>query len=133
MPGALIPSVAIPSPTTRAAILGVLEQLLAVGVTDSDHRVRRAVLTLLVREPRLDPFLSQNDTIQSLFVALNDEQPEIREIVICLLGRLSALNPAFILPSLRRTLILVLFNTVHITLDSMTLCYCYCYGCKKVY
>lgn len=111
MPGALIPSVAIPSPTTRAAILGVLEQLLAVGVTDSDHRVRRAVLTLLVREPRLDPFLSQNDTIQSLFVALNDEQPEIREIVICLLGRLSALNPAFILPSLRRTLILVLVNS----------------------
>ena len=97
----------MPSPTIRAAILGVLEQLLAVGVTDSDHRVRKAVLTLLLREPRLDPYLSQNDTIQSLLVALNDEHPEIREIVICLLGRLCTLNPAFILPSLRRTLILV--------------------------
>lgn len=102
-----IQSVVIPSPTTRAAILGVLEQLLAVGVTDSDHRVRKTVLTLLLREPHLDPYLSQNETLQSLFVALNDEHPEIREIVICLLGRLSALNPAFILPSLRRTLILV--------------------------
>ena len=97
----------VPSPTIRAAILGVLEQLLAVGVTDSDHRVRKAVLTLLLREPRLDAYLSQNDTIQSLLVALNDEHPEIREIVICLLGRLCTLNPAFILPSLRRTLILV--------------------------
>ena len=43
----------------------------------------------------------QAENLSALFIALNDEIFEIREITICIIGRLSVLNPAYIMPSLR--------------------------------
>ena len=103
-----IPSTA--SPYTRGAVVAVLQRLLSVGVTDSEPRVRAAALSLLLREPQFDFYLAANETLQSLCIALNDECFEIRERVISLLGRLSSLNPAFLIPFLRHTLILVYFT-----------------------
>ena len=40
-------------------------------------------------------------------MALNDEIFEIRELAMCTIGRLSNLNPAYVMPSLRKTLIQV--------------------------
>ena len=57
---------------------------------------------------RFDQHLAHAENIRSLFVVLNDEVFAIREIVISILGRLTALNPAYVLPSLRRTLIQLL-------------------------
>lgn len=88
----------------------MLKRLLAVGVTDSSPAVRSASLRLLLREPQFDLYLARNESLQSLCVAMNDESFEIREQVLCLLGRLSTINPAFLIPFLRRTLILVLFH-----------------------
>jgi hypothetical protein len=50
------------------------------------------------------PDLAQPDNLQSLFYSLNDENYEIREAAITLVGRLAKRNPAFTLPSLRNTL-----------------------------
>ena len=38
---------------------------------------------------------------------VDDEVFEIRELAICTVGRLSGLNPAYVMPSLRKTLIQV--------------------------
>ena len=84
----------------------VLERLLTVGITDSDASVRRAVLEAL--DQRFDPFLAQTGNLQSLFVALNDEVFAVREVAISTIGRLALRNPAYVMPSLRKTLIQLL-------------------------
>jgi FKBP12-rapamycin complex-associated protein len=59
-------------------------------------------------DSRFDQFLSLSENLKYLFIALNDEIFQIREVGISVIGRLSTKNPAFILPSLRKTLIQIL-------------------------
>ncbi|KAG9294210.1 hypothetical protein G9A89_021569 [Geosiphon pyriformis] len=84
----------------------VLEKLLAVGVADPEPTIRETVLSNL--DKKFDRYLSQSENIRSLFIALNDEIFAIREITITIIGRLAAYNPAYIIPSLRKTLIEIL-------------------------
>lgn len=58
-------------------------------------------------DERFDAHLAQAENLQALFVALNDEVFEIRELAICTIGRLSSMNPAFVMPFLRKMLIQV--------------------------
>ncbi|XP_053376740.1 serine/threonine-protein kinase mTOR-like [Mercenaria mercenaria] len=83
----------------------VLNKLLVVGITDVDPDIRLCVLGSL--DERFDDHLAQAENLSALFVALNDEVFEIREIAICMIGRLSSKNPAYVMPSLRKTLIQV--------------------------
>ena len=46
-------------------------------------------------------------------MALNDEVFEIRELAICTIGRLSSLNPAYVMPYLRKVLIQILTELEH--------------------
>lgn len=55
-----------------------------------------------------DYHLAQAENLSALFVAMNDERFEIRELTMCIIGRLSILNPAYIMPSLRKTLMQLL-------------------------
>ena len=55
----------------------------------------------------------QAENLSALFVALNDEVFEIRELTMCIIGRLSILNPAHIMPSLRKSLIHLLTEIEH--------------------
>ena len=57
-----------------------------------------------------DYHLAQAENLSALFVAMNDEQFEIRELTMCIIGRLSILNPAYIMPSLRNTLLQLLIE-----------------------
>ncbi|KAG2382353.1 hypothetical protein C9374_005555 [Naegleria lovaniensis] len=84
----------------------VLAKLLIVGITDTDFSIRYAVLSSL--EPKFDHYLALSDNLRSLFIALNDEVFEIREVAISIIGRLSIRNPAFVLPSLRKALLQLL-------------------------
>lgn len=84
----------------------VLEKLLTVGITDADPSIRYAVLSSL--DHHFDHFLALSDNLKSLFIALNDENFNIREVAISIIGRLSTRNPAYVLPSLRKTLIQLL-------------------------
>lgn len=95
----------------------VLEKLLAVGITDqsrcsdlgtltdysSDVEIRQAVLQNL--DEKFDRHLAQAEDIRCLFVALNDEEFKIRELAIGIIGRLAHHNPAYVMPSLRKSLI----------------------------
>ncbi|CAO3647953.1 unnamed protein product [Mucor fragilis] len=84
----------------------VLEKLLTVGIADPDPVIRETVLSSL--DVRFDRHLAQADNVRSLFIALNDEVFAIREISITIIGRLTTFNPAYVMPSLRKTLIQLL-------------------------
>jgi FKBP12-rapamycin complex-associated protein len=84
----------------------VIEKLLTVGVADPDPGIRRTVLAAL--DERFDRHLAKAENIRTLFFALNDEVFAIREVAIAIIGRLTAVNPAYVIPSLRKTLIQML-------------------------
>lgn len=94
------------SETLKETICHVLEKLLIVGVTDVDANVRLRVLKSM--DETFDAQLAQPWFLSSLLVTLNDEVFEIREVAIITIGRLSAMNPAYVMPSLRKTLVQLL-------------------------
>lgn len=91
------------SDTIVSTVSDVLNKLLTVGMTDTDPDVRLQVLASL--DETFDYHLAQAESLSALFVSLNDEVFEIREYAICIIGRLSTMNPAYVMPSLRKTLI----------------------------
>ncbi|KAG5980720.1 hypothetical protein E4U55_003721 [Claviceps digitariae] len=84
----------------------VIEKLLTVGISDPEADIRQTVLAAL--DVRFDRHLAKAENIRILFFALNDEIFAIREIAISLIGRLAKFNPAYVIPSLRKTLIQML-------------------------
>ncbi|KAG9238765.1 armadillo-type protein [Amylocarpus encephaloides] len=84
----------------------VIEKLLTVGVADPDPGIRRTVLAAL--DERFDRHLAKAENIRTLFFALNDEVFAIREVAIAIIGRLTSVNPAYVIPSLRKILIQML-------------------------
>ncbi|XP_075695475.1 serine/threonine-protein kinase mTOR isoform X1 [Rhinoderma darwinii] len=99
------------SQTAVQVVADVLSKLLVVGITDPDPDIRYCVLASL--DERFDTHLAQAENLQALFVALNDEVFEIRELSICTIGRLSSMNPAFVMPFLRKMLIQILTELEH--------------------
>lgn len=81
----------------------VVDQLLTVGVGDADADIRKTVLEAL--NPRFDRHLAKPDNIRCLFLAVNDEYFPVRETAISIIGRLTAINPAYVFPPLRKLLV----------------------------
>ena len=86
----------------------VLNQLLLIGTTNSNAEIRYVTLSQL--NANYDKFLTQPNHLKRLFISLNDEVFEIRELAIFIIGRLSEQNPAYIKPRLRTLLIELLNN-----------------------
>ncbi|KAJ7237528.1 atypical/PIKK/FRAP protein kinase [Mycena haematopus] len=84
----------------------VLGKLLTVGIADPDPTIRNIVLGSL--NDQFDRHLSQAENVRSLFIALNDEVFENRVTAASLIGRMARHNPAYVMPSLRKTLIQLL-------------------------
>lgn len=84
----------------------VIEKLLTVGVADPDPEIRCTVLAAL--DDRFDKHLAKSENIRTIFFALNDEVFAIREVAISIIGRLTLVNPAYVVPSLRKVLIQML-------------------------
>nr|WBK62802.1 target of rapamycin [Sogatella furcifera] len=91
------------SHTVINTVADVLGKLLVVGITDTDSDVRYWVMASL--DESFDEQLAQAENLSALFVAMNDEVFEIRELAVCTISRLSSYNPAYVMPSLRRTLV----------------------------
>ncbi|CAH2984222.1 unnamed protein product [Chilo suppressalis] len=100
-----------PSRTLTMLTAEVICKLLVVSVTDPDYEVRYWVLESL--HDIFDVHLAQIENLSFLFIAMNDEQLEIRELAICTIGRLSTVNPAYVMPGLRKTLIQFLTELEH--------------------
>lgn len=90
------------------AVNEVVDKILSISITDPMPEIRLEGLNCLDKAGNFDPQLSQADNVKQLFVGLNDEVFEIRKVAIKILGRLSTINPAYIIPSLRKTLIQLL-------------------------
>jgi FKBP12-rapamycin complex-associated protein len=84
----------------------VLDKIISIAIADPDSSTRLTVLSSL--DEKFDRHLSQADCIKAIFVALNDEVFESREVALKIIGRLALVNPAFVLPSLRKLLIKLL-------------------------
>uniref|UniRef100_A0A0K0DNK7 Non-specific serine/threonine protein kinase n=1 Tax=Angiostrongylus cantonensis TaxID=6313 RepID=A0A0K0DNK7_ANGCA len=93
-----------------ALIHGVLRSLVSAGVVDPQLEVRLCVLQCFCEADRAFlSHLAQPEMLQLQFMSLHDEKLEIQEVfelaAVCLLGRLSELNPALVLPRMRRVLL----------------------------
>ncbi|ODQ81853.1 hypothetical protein BABINDRAFT_160083 [Babjeviella inositovora NRRL Y-12698] len=97
------------------AVCEVLDKLLSVAITDPVPEIRTEVLLALGES--FDLQLSQADNVRLLFIGLHDEVFAIRKIAIRIIGRLSAINPAYIVPSLRKTLIQLLTDLEYLTVS----------------
>lgn len=91
----------------------VLERLLTVALSDQVAEIRLDVLNSL--ESTLDCHLAQVENVRMLFMTLNDENFHVREAAICIIGRLSKINPAYVVPSLRKTLLQFLTDIEYAT------------------
>ena len=92
----------------------IVSRLLAVAVSDLDAGVRKAVLASFCKpSAATDGHLAQAESLRVLFVALNDENAEVRLIAIRLVGRLAPRNPAYALPALRRHLLQLIAELEH--------------------
>nr|ALE20544.1 mTOR [Leptinotarsa decemlineata] len=99
-------SIKNPSETVTRTVASVLYRLLSVSLTDTDPTIRRGVLVSL--DPTFDNYLAQAESLGALFIALQDEVFEIREIALFTIGRLSCKNPAYVMPSLGKVLVQLL-------------------------
>ena len=52
-------------------------------------------------------------SLRGLFIALNDESSAVRALAIRLAGHISGLNPAYVMPALRRHLMQLLSDMDH--------------------
>ncbi|KAJ4809422.1 Serine/threonine-protein kinase [Rhynchospora pubera] len=92
----------------RRLVEEIVQKLLIAAVADLNVGVRKSVFESLDENPTFDDFLAQADILTSIFVALNDEEYDVRVLAISVAGRLSEKNPAYVLPALRRHLIQLL-------------------------
>ena len=86
-----------------AVVTEVIDKLLTVGVGDSDPEIRRIVLEAL--DSKFDRHLARPENVRCLFLAVNDEVFTVREAAIIIIGRLTAVNPAYVFPPLRKLLV----------------------------
>ncbi|KZT69244.1 phosphatidylinositol 3-kinase [Daedalea quercina L-15889] len=96
-------------------ISDVIDKLLTVGIADQDPTIRQTVLSSL--HERFDKHLAQAENVRALFIAVNDEVFENRVTAVGLIGRLAMHNPAYVMPSLRKTLIQLLTELEYSTVS----------------
>ena len=85
------------------AVSEVLSKLLAITIADPRQDIRLDVLKNL--NPCFDSQLAQPDNLRLLFTALHDESFSIQSVAMELVGRLSSVNPAYVIPSIRKILL----------------------------
>lgn len=81
----------------------VLEKLLTIAVTDLNPDIRLEIMQHLTSS--FDSHLAKPENVQLLFTALNDEILAIQIEVMHIIGRLVIINPAYVIPSLRKYLL----------------------------
>jgi FKBP12-rapamycin complex-associated protein len=90
----------------RIKIGYITQRILTIGVTDLDPDVRYNVFVTL--QDDFKQFLAKSEALELLFFSVHDECHEIRELALSLIGRLSNINPAYVLPPLRHLLLQLL-------------------------
>lgn len=81
----------------------VVERLLVVAVADPEPDIRKTVLMSL--DPKFDRYLAKPENVRSIFLAINDGDFDVRQAAMMIIGRLTAVNPAYVFPPLRKLLV----------------------------
>eukprot|EP00045_Choanoeca_perplexa_P018278 m.285189 g.285189 ORF g.285189 m.285189 type:complete len:2476 (+) comp17770_c0_seq3:155-7582(+) len=84
------------------AVAEVLSQLLTNAISERKAGIRRRILQALPRAT--DTYLARAETLQLLFVCLHDRDHQTQLTALEVVGRLCDLNPAYVIPALRRQL-----------------------------
>lgn len=90
------------------AVNDVIDRIMQVLITEPHAEIRLEGLSCLYQSASFDSHLSKAQNVKILFVATNDEVFDIQCTALKILCRLSTVNPAYIVPSLRKALILLL-------------------------
>lgn len=90
------------------AVNDVIDRIMQVLITEPHPEIRLEGLSCLYQTSSFDSHLSKAQNVKILFVATNDEVFEVQCTALKILCRLSTVNPAYIVPSLRKALILLL-------------------------
>lgn len=97
------------SRTLNTLIDESLGKLLSVGHSDFDHEVRYRVLEIFTN-PIFDKYLAVEEHMSCLFVAVNDSNSDVSELALCIVGRLSNINPSYTTPVLRQLFVQILME-----------------------
>ncbi|CAD8184910.1 unnamed protein product [Paramecium octaurelia] len=80
----------------------ILDKFMNVAISDTEQDIRQTMLASL--NENFDPYLNSPNNLRKLFLCMNDPIPEVQEIALTILCRLSILNPSEIIPFLKKTL-----------------------------
>ncbi|KAJ2355795.1 phosphatidylinositol kinase- protein kinase tor1, partial [Coemansia sp. RSA 2610] len=86
----------------------VVQRLVSAAVIDLDRDVRLMAVQMLEQSSHFDFHMGKAQNIQDLFLLLNDEVFAVRVTVLAVIGRLANMNPAHVMPSLRRMVVQLL-------------------------
>ena len=89
-------------------VADVISKLLNVALSDPEWEIRFTILQSL--DAKFDQQLANKDMIHRLFFAVHDENTQVREAAISIIGRLTAINPAYVFPRLRKLLMNLLLG-----------------------
>ena len=103
------------SSTMERIINKLLHRFFVTATTDNEDRIRVTMLKHL--NPQFDPFISRYENLLMLFNCMQDQNFEIKERTVRILGRLVPHNASQILPYLRQ-LIVSLISQIEQSNDS---------------
>ncbi|KAJ2807852.1 phosphatidylinositol kinase- protein kinase tor1 [Coemansia guatemalensis] len=86
----------------------VVQRLVTAAVVDEDAGVRLTAVRMLERGAALDFHVGSAQNIRDLFLLVNDETFAVRQAVLAVVGRLATMNPAHVMPRLRRMVVQLL-------------------------
>ncbi|XP_045500144.1 serine/threonine-protein kinase Tor-like [Colias croceus] len=97
------------SRTLNILVDETLGKLLAIGRSDFDHEIRYKVLEVFTN-PIYDKYLATEEHLNCLFISVNDSNSDVGELALCVIGRLSNMNPSYTTPILRQLFVQILLE-----------------------
>ena len=83
-------------------VRSVVSQLLNAAVADPVAEIRRTIMHAL--DTKFDRHLAEQENIRKIIMAINESDFEVRKAAVEIIGRLTAVNPAYVFPPLRKLL-----------------------------
>ena len=88
--------------STSAAVSAVLKVLLDLAVADPDPIIRRLILDTFTQKKEFDRLLIFSESLEVIFMVLHDADSTVSEAGVAVACRLAVLNPAAVVPSIKR-------------------------------
>ena len=86
----------------------ILEKFLSVTISDPNDEIRQTMLTSL--NYNFDEYLKSPNNLKKLFFCVNDNNPDVKELSLIILCRLSRENPSDVIPFLKKKIYQYLYQ-----------------------